>query len=355
MGMGGVSSRALFCVLIMSKINEKKTEKSQAIRKNPADEFFRIICLSSACVMFLLLILLFVELTQHSIPSIKKFGLSFLWSTSWNPVKQDFGALQSIYGTLITTIIAMAIAVPTSFVIALFLVEIAHPLLGKIVGEALDLLAAIPSIIYGMWGLFVFAPFMQDHIQPFFAKKIQPILDSLTSFLSKITGLDINLPLFSGASMGIGIITAGLILALMVLPFTSAIIRDVFKMVPSVVKESAYGIGSTTWEVTRNVTLRYGLQGILGGIFLGLGRAIGETMAITFVIGNAQKISFSLFAPGTTIASTLASQFSEAVSQPLFKSVLLELGLILFIVSFAIQVLAQLWLNRIRKSAGGGL
>ncbi|HPO90630.1 MAG TPA: phosphate ABC transporter permease subunit PstC [Victivallales bacterium] len=325
------------------------------MRKNPIDEFFRIICLCSAFMIFLVLIFLFIELILNSWPSIKKFGLSLLWSSSWNPIKQDFGALQSIYGTLITTLIAMVIAIPASLFIAFFLVEISHPILGRVVGEALDLLAAIPSIIYGMWGLFVFAPFMQDYIQPFFSKNVQPILDIFAVFLSNITGLHISLPFFSGPSIGIGFLTAGLILALMVLPFTSAIIRDIFKMVPPVVKESAYGIGSTTWEVARHVTLRYGLQGILGGVFFGLGRAIGETMAITFVIGNAQKISFSLLAPGTTIASTLASQFSEAVSQPFFRSVLLELGLILFIVSFSIQVTAQIWLNRIRKKSGGGL
>ncbi len=331
------------------------SKKSAGNRKNPGDEAFKIICMVSASFMILMLVLLFIELFHHSMPSIRKFGLGFLWSTSWDPVKQNFGAFPSIFGTVLTTVVAMVIAVPTSFVIALFLVELSHPIFGKVVGEALDLLAAIPSIIYGMWGLFVFAPFMQDHVQPFLSKKIQPFLDSVAAFIGRATGIEISLPFFSGSGMGIGVMTAGLILALMILPFTSAIIRDVFKMVPSVVKESAYGVGSTTWEVTYNVTLRYGMQGILGGIFLGLGRAIGETMAVTFVIGNAQKVSMSLLAPGTTIASTLASQFSEAVSQPLFKSVLLELGLILFLVSFVIQILAQLWLNRVRKSAGGGL
>jgi phosphate transport system permease protein len=336
---------------MMFKSGKTKTE----IKKNAADEFFRILCLASASVMIVMLLFLFVALFYHSLPSIKRFGLSFLWSNSWDPVRQDFGAFPSIFGTLMTTIIAMLIAVPTSFVIALFLVELSHPMVSKVVGEALDLLAAIPSIIYGMWGLFVFAPFMQDYIQPFFSKKFQPILDSFASFVSNLLGINFSLPFFSGTGMGIGVLTAGVILALMILPFTSAIIRDVFKMVPSVVKESAYGMGSTTWEVSYNVTLKYGMQGILGGVFLGLGRAIGETMAITFVIGNAQKVSFSMLSPGTTIASTLASQFSEAVSQPLFKSVLLELGLILFLVSFFIQIAAQIWLNRIRKSAGGGL
>jgi len=324
-------------------------------KENKSDKFFRIICFLSSLIIFLLLFLLFIELLKHSIPAIKKFGISFLFSNSWDPVRDNFGAFQSIYGTIITTLIAMIIAVPASFLIALFLVEISHPTFGKITGEALDLLAAIPSIIYGMWGLFVFAPFMQDHIQPFLNKKIQPFFDNSAAFLSKLIGKNIVLPIFSGGAMGIGMLTAGLILALMVLPFITAIIRDVFKMIPSVLKESAYGIGSTTWEVSYNVTLRYGMQGILGAIFLGFGRAIGETMAVTFVIGNAQKISLSLFAPGTTIASTIASQFSEAVSRPIFKSSLLALGLILFTLSFLIQIVAQIWLNKVRKSIGSGL
>jgi phosphate transport system permease protein len=231
----------------------------------------------------------------------------------------------------------MLFAVPLSFVIALFLVEMAHPLLSGIVGQAIDLLAAIPSIIYGMWGLFILAPFMQDHVQP---------------VLGKYLGF---LPLFKGPPMGIGMFTAGVILALMILPFIAAVMRDVFRMVPPVVKESAYGVGSTTWEVTRKVTMKYGLQGILGGLFLGLGRAIGETMAVTFVIGNSHHISASLFESGNSIASTLANEFAEAVSQPIFNSTLIELGLVLFLVTFAIQVLAQLWLNKVRKSAGGGL
>jgi phosphate transport system permease protein len=323
--------------------------------QSKADGIFRILCFCAASVMIIILAGLFLQLLIHSMPSIKKFGLSFIWSVKWDPVREEFGALPSIFGTLITTLIAMAIAVPLSFVIALFLVELAHPVLSRITSQALDLLAAIPSIIYGMWGLFVFAPFMQDYVQPFLLKFVQMPLDRLAALLSIITGSKVSIPLFSGASMGIGMLTSGLILALMVLPFVSAIMRDVFKMVPPVVKESAYGVGSTTWEVTYNVTLRYGMQGVLGAVFLGLGRAIGETMAVTFVIGNAQKISFSTFSQGTTIASTLASKFGDAVSQPIFKSVLLELGLVLFLATFVTQVLAQIWLNKVRKSSGGGL
>ncbi|MFZ2657313.1 MAG: phosphate ABC transporter permease subunit PstC [Victivallales bacterium] len=301
------------------------------------DRIFKALTLVSALIIIVLMAGLFLQLAIHSIPTIRKFGFGFFCSKEWNPVTEQFGALSSIYGTLVTTLIAVAIAVPLSFVIALFLVEIAHPVLQRIVSQALDLLAAIPSIIFGMWGLFVFAPFMQDHVQPFLGKHL--------AFL----------PLFKGPPMGIGMLTAGLILALMILPFISAVMRDVFTMVPPVVKESAYGIGSTTTEVTFNVTMRYGMQGVLGAVFLGLGRAIGETMAVTFVIGNGYTVSASLFDPANTIASTLASQFSEAVSQPVFRSTLMELGLVLFLVTFLIQVVAQMWLNRIRLSSGGGL
>ncbi len=313
----------------------KKKEAGSAVPY--PDRIFKMLAFGSAFLIIALMGFLFIQLFYHSIPTIQKFGLAFFWSKRWDPVNLEFGALSSIYGTLVTSIIAMVIAVPLSFVIALFLVEIAGPKLRGIVSQALDLLAAIPSIIYGMWGLFIFAPFMQDHVQP---------------FLGKYFGF---LPFFKGTPMGIGMLTSGLILALMILPFISAVMRDVFQMVPPVVKESAYGVGSTTWEVSCHVTMKYGLQGMLGAVFLGLGRAIGETMAVTFVIGNGYTVNASLFDPATTIASTLASQFSEAVSQPVFKSTLMELGLVLFIVTFGIQLAAQWWLNRIRKSAGGGL
>jgi phosphate transport system permease protein len=311
--------------------------KQSRNRQSLPDRFFKVLTFVSALIIIILMAGLFLQLAIQSVPTIKRFGFSFFFSKEWNPVTEQFGALSSIYGTLVTTLIAVVIAVPLSFVIALFLVEIAHPVLQRIVSQALDLLAAIPSIIFGMWGLFVFAPFMQDHVQPFLGKYLAFI------------------PLFKGPPIGIGMLTAGLILALMILPFISAVMRDVFTMVPAVVKESAYGVGSTTSEVTLNVTMRYGMQGVLGAIFLGLGRAIGETMAVTFVIGNGYTVSASLFDPSNTIASTLASQFSEAVSQPVFRSTLMELGLVLFLVTFLIQVAAQLWLNRVRLSSGGGL
>ncbi|MHB9029421.1 MAG: phosphate ABC transporter permease subunit PstC [Candidatus Latescibacterota bacterium] len=277
-----------------------------------------------------------VQLTDNSLLSIRRFGFGFISSSVWDPVAGEFGAASSIYGTLVSTLIAMVLAVPLSLVIALFLVELAHPALSRFVGYAIELLAAIPSIIYGMWGLFVFAPFMERYIQV-------P--------LEKHFGY---MPFFEGPPMGIGMLTAGFILAVMILPFISAVMRDVFRMVPAVVKEASYGMGSTTWEVTRKVTVRYGIQGLIGATFLGLGRAIGETMAVTFVIGNVHNISASLLAPGNSIASTLANEFAEA-SDPLYMSSLIELGLILFVITLIIQIIAQFWLKRIRKSMGGGL
>lgn len=294
--------------------------------------------LTAASAAFILIVMggIFISLVSSSLPSIQRFGIKFLFSQAWNPVTEEFGALSSIYGTLLSTAIALLLAVPLSVVIALFLVELAPPLLARIVGNAIELLAAVPSIIFGMWGLFVFAPFMSDHVQPLLAKYL--------GFL----------PFFKGPQMGIGLLTAGIILALMILPFISAVMRDVFRMVPDVMKEAGYGMGATTWEVTRDVTIRYGIQGMIGACFVGLGRAIGETMAVTFVIGNSSKISTSLFAPGNSIASRLANEFSEA-SDPLYLSALMELGLVLFAMTFFLQVITQWWLKRIKKKMGGDL
>ena len=300
---------------------------------NTQDRIFQAVTAICAGAVVLLVIGIFAELVTGSIPSIREFGFGFLSSQKWNPVTQQFGALSSIYGTLLSTGIAMIIAVPVSLVIALFLVELAHPKVSRLVGGAIELLAAIPSIIYGMWGLFVFAPFMSGTVQP---------------FISKWAG---DFPLFAGPPMGIGMLTAGIILALMILPFVTSVTRDVFAMVPDVVKESAYGLGATTWEVTRQVTVRHGLMGIVGACFLGLGRAIGETMAVTFVIGNTHRISPSLFAAGNSIASTLANEFTEA-SEELYLSSLVELGLVLFVITFLIQLMAQVWLERTRRKMG---
>ena len=301
------------------------------------DRLFRIAAAGAAGLAVLLTIAFFVQLSVHSVPAFREFGIRFLWSTQWDTSSMQFGAACAIYGTLLTTAIALLIAVPTEFLTALFLVEIAPPGIARVLGCALDLLAAIPSVIYGMWGLFIFVPFMQEHVQP---------------FLSDTLHLSV-LPLFDGPVTGFGFLTAGIVLALMSLPFISAIMRDVFRMVPSVVKESAYGIGATTWEVARNVTMRYGMQGLLGAVFLGLGRAVGETMAVLFIIGNSETISASLYESGATIASVLANKFAEA--EGLSKSSLFALGLILLCITFTIQIFAQLWLNRIRKNSGGGL
>jgi phosphate transport system permease protein len=301
--------------------------------QNRTDGLFKFITLIGAAILLLIIAALFVQLIRSSELAFKTFGWSFIWSGEWNPIRGQFGAASSIYGTLVSTAIAMLFAVPLSIFIALFLVELAPPTISRWIGIGIELLAAMPSIIYGMWGLFVFAPFMGKYIQP---------------FLQSVFG---NSVLFQGPPIGIGMLTAGIILTFMILPFISAVTRDVFGMVPSVVKESAYGMGATTWEVTRQVTLRYGIRGIIGGAFLGLGRAIGETMAVTFVIGNSHRIVLSLFAPANSITATLANEFAEA-SEPLYLSALIELGLILFVITFLIQAVSQIWLKRVRKSMG---
>lgn len=300
------------------------------------DRVFRGLTAVAALLVPAVILAIGFDLFLTSYPALAKFGPRFLLSQEWNPVTQQFGAASSIYGTVMSTLIAMVIALPLSLAIALFLVELAPPKVSQVVGTMIELLAAIPSIIYGMWGLFVFAPLMATYVQP---------------VLGKYLGF---LPLFSGPPLGIGMLTAGIILAIMILPFMSAIARDVFALVPNVVKESAYGLGATTWEVTYKVTIPYGLVGLLGAMFLGLGRALGETMAVTFVIGNAHRISFSLFAPGNTIASTLANEFSEA-TEPIYVSSLVALGLVLYLVTFLVQVVSQWLLRRMYRAWSVGL
>jgi phosphate transport system permease protein len=300
------------------------------------DRTFRWLTVASALLIPLLVGGIFLALLQQSLPSLKRFGFGFLTSQQWNPVTENFGALSSIYGTLVSTLIAMVLAVPLSLALALFLVELAPPRVSRVVGTIIELLAAIPSIIYGMWGMFIFAPFMANYIQPALGKNLA------------------WLPLFQGPPMGIGMLTAGIILAFMVLPFICAITRDIFSLVPNVVKEAAFGMGATTWEVTYKVTIPYGLVGIIGAVFLGLGRALGETMAVTFVIGNSHRISTSLFGAGNTIASTLANEFSEA-TKAMYVSSLIELGLILFIISYVVQMLSQMLLKRMYRSWSVGL
>jgi phosphate transport system permease protein len=270
-------------------------------------------------------------------PALRKFGPKFVVTESWNPVTETFGAVAPIYGTIVTSFIAMLIAVPIGILIALFLTELCPPRLRRTIGTTIELLAGVPSIIYGIWGLFVFAPFLQQHVQP-----------ALITIFGDIPVLS---TLFAGPPYGIGMLTAGLILAIMVLPFVTAISRDVFEAVPPVLKEAAYGMGCTTWEVFRNVVLPYTRVGVIGGVMLGLGRALGETMAVTFVIGNAHRISASVLQPGTTISATIANEFTEAVGD-IYTSSLIALGLILFIITFFVLAAARYMLLRIERKIG---
>ncbi len=278
-----------------------------------------------------------VSLVIGSALSLEKYGLSFIWQSDWNPVTERFGALVPIYGTLMTSLIAMAIGVPVSFGIALFLTEMSPAWLRRPLGTAIELLAAIPSIIYGMWGLFVFAPLFQSHVQPL--------------LIGGLGGLPVVGVLFEGPPFGIGMMTAGLILSIMVIPFIAAVMRDVFELVPPMMKESAYGLGATTWEVVWRVVLPYTKVGVVGGIMLGLGRALGETMAVTFVIGNAHQLSASLMAPGNSIASALANEFTEAVGD-LYYSALIELGLILFVITTIVLAISKFLLMRLARQEG---
>ncbi len=298
---------------------------------------FRFLTLSAAVAVLLILGGVIASLIVGSLPAIKAFGFNFLTAEVWNPVTEKFGAAAAVYGTLVTSAIAMAVAVPIGLGIAIFLTELCPHILRRPIGIAIELLAGIPSIIYGIWGLFVFAPFLQKNVQPgvigFFADV--PVLSTL----------------FAGPPYGIGMLTAGTILAIMVLPFVASISRDVFDTVPPVLKEAAYGVGCTTWEVVRFVVIPYTRVGVIGGVMLGLGRALGETMAVTFVIGNAHRISASLFAPGTTISASIANEFTEAVGD-LYTSSLIALGLILFVITFIILAIARYLLMRLQMQQG---
>jgi phosphate transport system permease protein len=307
-------------------------------RSNPLmDAIFRNLTRLFAFLVFSLLAAILVSLVIGSSLSLRKYGLDFLWSDRWDPVKEEFGALVPIVGTLVTSAIALLIAIPVSFGISIFLTELSPVALRRPLGTAIEMLAAIPSIIYGMWGFFVFAPLFQAHVQPFLGKT-----------LGGVPGLG---TLFSGPPMGIGLLAAGVILAVMVIPFITAVMRDVFELVPAMLKESAYALGSTTWEVVWRVVLPFTKVGVIGGIMLGLGRALGETMAVTFVIGNAHRLSASLFAPGNSIASALANEFTEAVGD-LYTSALIELGLILFLITTVVLALSKLLLLQLQKGEG---
>jgi phosphate transport system permease protein len=308
-----------------------------AARMRFADKIFRLTTRSAAIAVLLILGGVMISLAYGSLPALRSFGFSFLYEQRWNPVTEKFGALAPIYGTVVTSFIAMLIAVPIGLLIAVFLTELCPPWLRRPIGIAIELLAGIPSIIYGIWGLFIFAPFLQTTIQPF--------------LISTFGNIPLLSSLFEGPPYGIGVLTAGLILAIMVLPFITSISRDVFEAVPSVLKEAAYGMGATTWEVFRYVVLPYARVGVIGGIMLGLGRALGETMAVTFVIGNAHKVSGSLLAPGTTISATIANEFTEAVGD-IYTSSLIALGLILFAITFVVLSIARLMLARIERRSG---
>jgi phosphate transport system permease protein len=306
-------------------------------RMRVADVGFRLLTRLAAITVLVLLSAVILSLVSGSLPALREFGLNFLIEQRWNPVTEKFGALAPIYGTLVTSFIAMLIAVPVGLLIAIFLTELCPRWLRRPIGIAIELLAGIPSIIYGIWGLFVFAPFLQQTLQPFLITTFGPI-----PILSS---------LFAGPPYGIGVLTASLILAIMVLPFVTSISRDVFDAVPPMLKEAAYGIGCTTWEVVRYVVIPYARVGVIGGVMLGLGRALGETMAVTFVIGNAHRISASILAPGTTISATIANEFTEAVGD-LYTSSLIALGLILFVITFIVLAMARYMLLRIERRVG---
>jgi phosphate transport system permease protein len=301
------------------------------------DAIFRNVTRFFAFLVFSLLAAIMVSLVIGGAPSIREFGIGFLWTEEWDPVQEKFGALTPIVGTLVTSAIALLVAIPVSFGISIFLTELSPVWLRRPLGTAIEMLAAIPSIIYGMWGLFVFAPIFQAHVQPL-----------LKATIGQIPGVGL---LFSGPPIGIGMLTAGIILAVMVIPFITAVMRDVFELVPPMLKESAYGLGSTTWEVVWRVVLPFTKVGVIGGVMLGLGRALGETMAVTFVIGNAHRLKASLFAPGNSIASALANEFTEAVGE-LYTSALIELGLILFLITTVVLACSKLLLMQLAKGEG---
>jgi len=317
------------------KVATNPNNKKDFLRYN--FDFFKYLTKFFAFIVFSFLIAILITLVHGSLPSIEKFGFDFIFSDLWNPVTEEFGALVPIVGTIVTSLIAMLIAVPISFGIAIFLTELSPDWLKRPLGTAIELLAAIPSIIYGMWGLFIFAPIMMDTIQPFLIDNFGPI---------PIIGF-----LFQGYPLGIGVLTAGIILAIMVIPFIAAVMRDVFNLVPSMLKESAYGVGATTWEVVKKVVLPYTKIGVVGGVMLGLGRALGETMAVTFVIGNAHRLSSSIINPGNSIASSLANEFTEA-DGVLYTSSLIELGLILFLITSIVLGLSKIMLMRIGRLEG---
>lgn len=310
--------------------------KSWRQRLSPTGNFgdlvFRLLMFSTAALVLLIIAAMILALADNSILSIKQFGFRFLTTQTWDPIKGEFGALPFIYGTVVSSLVALLISVPLSLGIAIFLVEQAPRVLSRPVGFLVELLAAIPSVVYGLWGIFVLAPFLRVYIEPPLAKWFG------------------WLPFFQGPITGIGLLTGGLILAIMVTPIISAVVRDVLAAVPSSQREAALALGATKWETTR-VVLTNGAPGIAGAVILGLGRAVGETMAVTMVIGNRPKISASLFDPSYTIASAIANEFTEA-TQEIYLSALVELGLILFFVTFVVNAIARVLVWNVTRKAG---
>ena len=312
-------------------------KRLQVVRRQRLQDFlFHKVTLLFSLLVLVALIGILISLVATAWPAFKKFGIEFLWRIEWDIINEEFGAAIAIFGTIVSSGIALLIAVPLSFGIALFLTETCPVWLRRPLGTAVELLAAVPSIIYGMFGVFIFAPLFAEYGQP-----------AMQSTLGQMPLIG---PLFGGAMNGIGIMAAGLILAFMILPFIAAVMRDVFEIVPPILRESAYGVGCTTWEVVRYVVLPYTQQGVIGGIMLGLGRALGETMAVTFVIGNSQRISSSLFAPGSSIASTLANEFGEA--DDFHLSTLFALGFLLFVITFVVLALAKILIIRTERAKG---
>jgi phosphate transport system permease protein len=314
------------------------TARAQTTRRaGRGDARFHFLTWASAALILMIFIGVISSLVIGSIPAFRAFGLGFLVSSDWSPTDNKFGALPSIYGTLVTSALAMLVAVPVGIGIAIFLTELCPRMLRRPIGIAIELLAGIPSIIYGIWGLFVFAPWFQVNVQ--------------TPIVMSVGNIPVIGTLFGGAPYGIGIVTAGLILSIMILPFISAVTRDVFETVPAMLKEATYGLGCTTWEVMWRVVLPFARSGVVGGAMLALGRALGETMAVTFVIGNAHSIDPSLFAPGTTISATIANEFTEATGT-LYTSSLISLGLILFFITFIVLACAQIMLRTLERRSG---
>jgi len=314
-------------------------DRAIAVRKGGTrDARFHLLTFAAAVVVLLIFIGVMFALVVGAMPAIRAFGWSFLISTAWNPVTEKYGALPSIYGTLVTSFLAMLFAVPIGIGIAIFLTEICPRPLRRPIGIAIELLAGIPSIIYGIWGLFIFAPWFQEHLQ--------------TPFIDAVANIPFLQTIFAGPPYGIGLFTSSLILSIMILPFISSVTRDVFETVPPMLKEAAYGLGCTTWEVMWRVVLPFARTGVVGGAMLALGRALGETMAVTFVIGNDHHIHQSLFAPATTISATIANEFTEAVGD-LYVPSLIELGLILFFITFIVLASAQIMLRALERRAGG--